>query len=57
MLALGNHRPEITMKDLLVLPRQAKSGAYTGGFGDDKGVDDSKPLRYERADRKGLWKL
>ena len=56
MLALGNHRPEITIKDLLLIPRWAERGAYTGGFGDDDGVDDLKPLRYERADRKGLWK-
>jgi phage terminase large subunit len=56
MLALGNHRPEIIMKDLLILPRRAERGAYIGGFGEDNGVDNPKPLRYERADPPGLWK-
>jgi hypothetical protein len=56
MLALGNHRPEITMKDLLILPKRAQGGAYTYGIGDDNGIDDPKPRRYERADRPGLWK-
>jgi hypothetical protein len=56
MLALGNHRPKLTMKDLIILPKRAERGAFTGGVGEDNGVDDPKPLRYERADRPGLWK-
>ena len=56
MLALGNHRPEFTIKDVLTIPRRAQGGAYTGGFGDDNDIDDPKPRRYERADRPGFWK-
>jgi len=44
------------MKDLLILRRRAERGAYTSGVGEDNGVDDPKPRRYERADRPGLWK-
>ena len=52
MLALGNHRPEFTMKDLRIVPRKADREAerptYTGGFverPDDNDVDDPKPRR------------
>ena len=31
MLALGNHRPEITMKDLLILPKRAQGGPTPTG--------------------------
>lgn len=62
-LALGNHRPEFTMKDLRIVPRrtdrEAERLTYTGGFverPDYNDVDDPKPRRHERADRKGLWK-
>ena len=43
--------------NLRIVPRRAERGAYTDGFGDDNGVDDPKQRRYERADRKGLWKI
>jgi hypothetical protein len=52
-LALGNHRPEFTMKDLRIVPRRTDREAERLTYTD---VDDPKLRRHERADRKGLWK-
>jgi hypothetical protein len=38
---------------MLYLITQAKSGADTGGFGDYKGVDDSKPVVPQSLIRRG----
>ncbi len=61
MLALGHHRPEITMKDLRIIPRNADREAESsadGGFITWKLDDPDEPSgRYERRDRKGSEKV